>query len=31
MFLGYYTQVAAKNKQVYEWIALGGKKPDFVE
>ena len=25
-----YIQVAAKNKQVYEWIALGGKKPGFV-
>ena len=25
-----YTQVAAKNKQVYEWIVMGERKPDFV-
>ena len=25
-----YTQVAAKNKAVYEWILCNGLKPDFV-
>lgn len=26
-----YTEVAAKNKAVYEWILNGGVKPDFVQ
>ena len=25
-----YTEVAAKNKAVYEWIVLGGKRPEYL-
>ena len=26
-----YTEVAAKNKAVYEWIVNGGDKPEYVD